>query len=87
MCGRYVNAKARGDLLSYYDAVEGSDQQTAPSWNIAPTQAEPIITERLEEGGVVEGRLLTTRWGMVPSFSALLILRNYCRAFQLGQSS
>ncbi|MCA4135317.1 SOS response-associated peptidase family protein [Arthrobacter sp. M4] len=69
MCGRYVNAKARGDLLSYYDAVEGSEQQTAPSWNVAPTQVEPIITERLEEGGVVERRLLTARWGLVPSWA------------------
>jgi putative SOS response-associated peptidase YedK len=81
MCGRYVNAKARGDLLAYYEAQENEGRETPPSWNVALTQDVPIVAERLDEEGELHRGLITARWGLVrpgprtsrsaPSFSAL----------------
>ncbi len=61
-------SRASGDLVSYFDAhtVEGSE--TPPSWNVAPTQSVPIITEKLDQDSL-ERRLLTARWGLVPSWA------------------
>ncbi|MBO1269820.1 SOS response-associated peptidase [Arthrobacter sp. PO-11] len=68
MCGRYVMSRATGDLLAYYDAVEAVGSEPGPSWNVAPTQNVPIVTEKLSED-VLERRLLTARWGLVPSWA------------------
>lgn len=71
MCGRYVNAKARGDLLAYYgdllayyEAQENEGRETPPSWNVALTQDVPIVAERLDEEGELHRRLITARWGL-----------------------
>jgi putative SOS response-associated peptidase YedK len=69
MCGRYVMSKARGDLLAYYDAKESEGRETPPSWNVAPTQDVPIVTERLDDQGELHRRLVTARWGLVPSWA------------------
>jgi putative SOS response-associated peptidase YedK len=68
MCGRYVMSRATGDLLAYYDAMEAVGSAPGPSWNVAPTQNVPIVTEKLSED-VLERRLLTARWGLVPSWA------------------
>ena len=52
MCGRYVMSKATGDLLSYFDVKEVEGTPPPPSWNVAPTQDEPIVAERLNEGSI-----------------------------------
>lgn len=61
MCGRYVMSKATGDLLSYFDAKEVEGTPPPPSWNVAPTQAVPIVAERLDEGSI-ERHLLVAHW-------------------------
>lgn len=68
MCGRYVMSRATGDLLAYYDAMEAVGSAPGPSWNVAPTQNVPIVTEKLSDD-VLERRLLTARWGLVPSWA------------------
>jgi putative SOS response-associated peptidase YedK len=68
MCGRYVMSKATGDLLSHFEAKEVEGSPPPPSWNVAPTQDVPIITEKLDEDSV-ERRLLIARWGLVPSWA------------------
>jgi putative SOS response-associated peptidase YedK len=66
--GRYVMSRATGDLLSYFDAKEVEGSPPPPSWNVAPTQAVPIITEKLHDDEL-DRRLLIARWGLVPSWA------------------
>ena len=68
MCGRYVMARAVGDLLAEFDA--GLEEETAipPSWNVAPTADVPILLERLVDGEPVR-QLHVARWGLVPSWA------------------
>jgi hypothetical protein len=61
-------SKAAGDLLSYFDAKEVEGTPPPPSWNVAPTQAVPIVAERLDEGSI-ERHLLVAHWGLVPSWA------------------
>ncbi|WP_457965938.1 SOS response-associated peptidase [Arthrobacter sp. D1-29] len=68
MCGRYVMSKATGDLLAHFEARDVEGSPPPPSWNVAPTQDVPIITEKLDEDSV-ERRLLIARWGLVPSWA------------------
>jgi putative SOS response-associated peptidase YedK len=68
MCGRYVMSKATGNLLSHFDAKEVEGTPPGPSWNIAPTQNVPIITEKLHQDEL-DRRLLIAKWGLVPSWA------------------
>jgi putative SOS response-associated peptidase YedK len=68
MCGRYVMSRATGDLMSFFDAKEVEGSPPPPSWNVAPTQDVPIITEKLHDDGL-DRRLLIARWGLVPSWA------------------
>lgn len=68
MCGRYVMARAVGDLLAKFDAELEREIVVRPSWNIAPTTAVPVVLERLLDGGVAR-QLHLARWGLVPSWA------------------
>ncbi|MBO1268682.1 SOS response-associated peptidase [Arthrobacter cavernae] len=68
MCGRYVMARAVGDLLAQFDAELEHDLEVARSWNVAPTARVPIVLERLVEGAV-KRQLHVARWGLVPSWA------------------
>jgi putative SOS response-associated peptidase YedK len=68
MCGRYVMAKATGDLLNHFEAKEVEGSPSSPSWNVAPTQSVPIVAERLNED-TIDRHLLIARWGLVPSWA------------------
>lgn len=67
MCGRYVMSRATGDLLSFFDA-EKAEGSPPPSWNVAPTQDVPIITEKLDDD-TLDRRLPIARWSLVPSWA------------------
>ena len=70
MCGRYVMARAVGDLLAEFDAGLEEEIAVPPSWNVAPTADVPIILERLVEGAERPARQLhIARWGLVPSWA------------------
>lgn len=68
MCGRYVMARAVGDLLAEFDAELENETDIPPSWNVAPTDGAPIVLERLIDGGTVR-QLHVARWGLVPSWA------------------
>ncbi|WP_426995937.1 SOS response-associated peptidase [Pseudarthrobacter sp. N5] len=68
MCGRYVMARAVGDLLAEFDARLEEEFEIPPSWNVAPTDDVPIVLERLIDGGPVR-QLHVARWGLVPSWA------------------
>ncbi len=61
-------SRVTGDLLSYFDAKEVEGSPPPPSWNVAPTQDVPIITEKLT-GDELDRRPLIARWGLVPSWA------------------
>lgn len=68
MCGRYVVARAIGDLVADADAVLSAQlegQELRPSWNIAPTTNVPIVLERLEDDEL-HREMHVARWGLVP---------------------
>src|SRR3954466_7742 len=68
MCGRYVMARAVGDLLAEFDAELEDEIAIPPSWNVAPTADVPILLERLV-GGEPARKLHIARWGLVPSWA------------------
>ncbi|WP_061712358.1 SOS response-associated peptidase [Kocuria palustris] len=74
MCGRYVIARAAGDLMADVDAAPGEHFQgedldeLRANWNVAPTTEVPIVLERLDDGQVLR-ELHVARWGLVPSWA------------------
>lgn len=68
MCGRYVMARAVGDLLAEFDAQLEEELEVPPSWNVAPTDPVPIVLERIIDDGTVR-QLHVARWGLVPSWA------------------
>ena len=58
MCGRYALEHAGVDLAAMLDVAVGSAEDWAPSWNIAPTTAAPVMIRHRE--GV---RLDRLGWG------------------------
>lgn len=77
MCGRYVIARAAGDLVDELDAWEPEEEiLLRPNYNVAPTTDVPIVLERLVEagtpgavqtpGGLVRRELHVARWGLLP---------------------
>ena len=63
MCGRY-SITSPVDALRDLFGIEGPLPNLAPSYNVAPTQAVPIV--RLEDG---TRRLAFARWGLIPSWA------------------
>lgn len=68
MCGRYVMARAVGDLLAEFDAELENETTIPPSWNLAPTDDAPIVLERLIDGSTAR-QLHIARWGLVPPWA------------------
>lgn len=80
MCGRYVIARAVGDLVAATGAVpdeslgEADTERLRANWNTAPTTDVPIVLERLTGGnGRDDGELVrelhVARWGLVPGWA------------------
>jgi putative SOS response-associated peptidase YedK len=78
MCGRYVIARAVGDLMAATGAVPdeslGDDDhdRLRANWNTAPTTDVPIVLERLAAGdddGELVRELHVARWGLVPGWA------------------
>ncbi|MBN9129470.1 MAG: SOS response-associated peptidase [Paenarthrobacter ureafaciens] len=68
MCGRYVMARAVGDLLAEFDAELEKEVALEKSWNVAPTDTVPIVLERVVEESV-KRQLHVAKWGLVPSWA------------------
>ncbi|MFJ5957147.1 SOS response-associated peptidase [Paenarthrobacter sp. NPDC092416] len=61
-------ARAVGDLLADFDAELEHELELEKSWNVAPTDAVPIVLERLVDDGL-KRQLHVARWGLVPSWA------------------
>ncbi|MGO4250214.1 SOS response-associated peptidase [Paenarthrobacter sp. RAF54_2] len=61
-------ARAVGDLLADFDAELENEIALEKSWNVAPTDAVPIVLERLVDDGL-KRQLHVARWGLVPSWA------------------
>ncbi|MGO1517361.1 MAG: SOS response-associated peptidase [Arthrobacter sp.] len=68
MCGRYVMARAIGDLVAEAEAEADDALQLRKSWNVAPTTDVPIVLERLLDDEVVR-QVHVAKWGLVPSWA------------------
>ncbi|MCT1367466.1 SOS response-associated peptidase [Kocuria massiliensis] len=60
MCGRYVIARASGDLLG---GVELEESLT--NYNVAPTHTVPILVDHPNDGGFTR-EIHGARWGLLP---------------------
>jgi putative SOS response-associated peptidase YedK len=66
MCGRYASTRSAADLASIFEALDETDEELRPDYNIAPTDPAPIVRVRTR----TSSRILTiARWGLVPAWS------------------
>lgn len=68
MCGRYVMAKAIGDLVAEAEAEADDNLELRQSWKVAPTTDVPIVLERLI-GDDLHRQVHVARWGLVPGWA------------------
>lgn len=66
MCGRYRLSRRKELLAEYFD-TRFDDLEWEPRYNIAPTQAVPVL-RREEAGGPLRVSLM--RWGLVASWAS-----------------
>ncbi|MDW8313723.1 MAG: SOS response-associated peptidase [Rhodovarius sp.] len=65
MCGRYFLQREPAELARHF-AVAGPLPNYAPSWNIAPTQAAPVLRRHPQTGA---RHLDLLSWGLVPHWA------------------
>lgn len=69
MCGRFAASASTDDYVEIFGVQEVVDSPQ-PSFNLAPTDPIPAIVERVRrETGDSVRKLVTPRWGLVPSWS------------------
>jgi len=72
MCGRFVSARKRLELLEEFSierdrAADGPDSEPDPDYNVAPTKRVFAVMERRGEDDEPPAReLRVLRWGLVP---------------------
>jgi putative SOS response-associated peptidase YedK len=68
MCGRMTQITDPAEVARVFDAevhLDAADADSAPRYNVAPTQPLTVVLQRSDEGRVVEQH----RWGLIPSFA------------------
>ena len=69
MCGRFAASAGADEYVELFGVQEVVDEPV-PSYNLAPTDRVPAVVERLHaDSGEVIRKLVTPRWGLVPSWS------------------
>ncbi|WP_232548973.1 SOS response-associated peptidase [Propioniciclava soli] len=68
MCGRFAASASTEDIVATF-AIDEVVDLVAPTWNAAPTDPVPAVVERLDADGAVLRKLVTPRWGLVPSWA------------------
>ena len=66
MCGRYATTRTSADLAALFEAADETGESLAPDYNLAPTDAAPIVRVSERVGGRV---VSAARWGLVPSWA------------------
>jgi putative SOS response-associated peptidase YedK len=75
MCGRFVSARKRLELLEEFSverdrAADGPDPEPVPDYNVAPTKRVYAVLHRHARDGEPAAReLRVVRWGLVPSWA------------------
>lgn len=76
MCGRFVVAKAVGEILNIFEADEVIGEVPGISYNVAPTQQIAIVVDRAFEKstdgapvGELSREIHSARWGLVPRWA------------------
>jgi putative SOS response-associated peptidase YedK len=67
MCGRYRLSRRKQIVEEYFDVA--SDDDWTPHYNIAPTQAVPVIRQNPKEP---KREMSLMRWGLIPSWAKSL---------------
>ena len=65
MCGRYRLSRRKQIIEGYFEAVDWRDNWS-PRYNIAPTQAVPVVRQHPKEA---VRQLSLMRWGLIPSWA------------------
>ncbi|MEY2847965.1 MAG: hypothetical protein RI885_630 [Actinomycetota bacterium] len=71
MCGRFVVAGERRDLLGLFEIEFEGDELPGDSWNVRPTDQVKVVIETAKGGPTVR-RLESARWSLVPAFAPSL---------------
>jgi putative SOS response-associated peptidase YedK len=66
MCGRYASTRSAADLAALFEAVDETDAELVPDYNVAPTDPAPIVRLSARSEAPV---LSLGRWGLVPAWS------------------
>ena len=69
MCGRYVMARAVGDLVSMFEVEQTAETLPRSTWNIKPTSRIPVVLESAKGEDEAVRRLEPARWSLTPSYS------------------
>ena len=70
MCGRFVSARKRLELLEEFEALrDRAGEDRSPDYNVAPTKQIYAVLGRPSGGGTPERELRLVRWGLVPSWA------------------
>ncbi|MBN9108469.1 MAG: SOS response-associated peptidase [Pseudonocardia sp.] len=76
MCGRYSSTKAPADLADEFKAVDATEDEGTPDFNVAPTKQVTTVVERHprdDDGEPIRDETQRTlrrvKWGLVPSWS------------------
>ncbi|WP_284991016.1 SOS response-associated peptidase [Arthrobacter sp. efr-133-TYG-120] len=63
-------SKSTADLMAAFNINESYVDELPPSYNVGPTDTVPLILDRSSgEGAPVTRKLVTARWGLVPSWA------------------
>ncbi|WP_040157826.1 SOS response-associated peptidase [Nigerium massiliense] len=69
MCGRFAASASTDTYVELFGVDEVVDEPT-PTFNAAPTDPVAAVVDRVDkESGEVVRKLVTPRWGLVPSWS------------------
>lgn len=72
MCGRFVVAGERRDLVRLFEVEIEADDLPPRSWNIRPTDPINVVIDTVEDDRPRLRRLEAARWSLTPSFSTTL---------------
>ncbi len=83
MCGRFVVAGERRDLLGLFEVEIEADDLPPKSWNVRPTDPIAIVLDSVKKTASGRSpdestrvrRLESARWSLTPSFSKTLAMR------------
>nr|NLI48976.1 SOS response-associated peptidase [Propionibacterium sp.] len=69
MCGRFAASASTDDYVEIF-GIQEVVEEPRPSFNLAPTDPVPAVVDRVDRAsGAVVRKLVTPRWGLVPSWS------------------